>query len=188
MPANRVVETAYIGPFATIDDVNSLTLYKPDELGIRVHMTNEKAYQLVQLDSGATTSTSAGVVAAGQLAYWKDKATYLVTNDIAQAIGGPPAGGANNEHRNEVAGVFTNAVTAGYYTYIQQYGRRNVKAAAGGTYTVGNWAVANTGTAADCTTVNAGTAPGVTPIGLVAGARSAPNAPIDLTIALPHVP
>src|SRR5437867_1619783 len=59
---------------------------QPGSLGIRFEAgTPSNAYQRVQLDSGATSATSVGVVAANQLAYWKDKSKYLVTNDVNQA-------------------------------------------------------------------------------------------------------
>lgn len=185
MPANTTHQTIYqtTGNPATVNDA---TQYKAGELGQHQTDTFGATWQRVQLDSGATSATAVGVVAAGQLAYWKDKSAYIVTNDSAQALGANVGG--NSEFRNEVAGVFGAAITSGYFCFVQQRGRADVKAASGGTYTVGNSAVANTGTVADCTTVAVGTALTVNQIGIVAGARSAPNAPIDLTIAIPWVP
>ena len=188
MPANFSNQSVYTftGNPATM---NVSSLYKPGELGQRIIDTNGNGWQLVQLDSGATSATSVGVVAAGQVAYWKDRTNYIVTNDSNQcltAVGNPAQ--ANSEFRNYPAGVFGVAATAGNYCFVQQRGRANVKAAAGGTYTIGNYAVCNTGTAADITTVAVGTAPTVLSIGLVAGARSAPNAPVDLALEQPDIP
>lgn len=186
MPAGRVNQTIYIGPHASIEQMNDAALYKPGELGGHFRSVDNKEYQLVQLDSGATAATSVGVVAAGQLAYWKDRASYLVTNDSAQALGGQAA---NSNFRNFVAGMFTAAVTANYFGVVQQRGTGNVKAASGGTWSPGNKAVANTGTVADATTATAGTAPGTDPIGSVVGARDSGTgkALVDLTV-LPEVP
>lgn len=61
----------------------------------------------VVLDSGATSANPVGAVAVGQLAFWKDRAAALVTNDKRVAAVGP-AGAIN-----DVAGVFTVAATAG---------------------------------------------------------------------------
>jgi hypothetical protein len=120
------------------------------------------------------------VVAAGDLAFWKDKAPYLVTNDIAQALGAVEA--TNNNKRNFVAGVFLNAVTAGNYCWIQQGGRANVLAASGGTYNVGNIAIADNSTLSDINTISAGTDIGFVVVGLVAGARVSTKANVDLTL------
>ncbi len=162
------------------------TEYKPGELGEIVTVA-EKSFQKVVLDSGATASTAVGIVAAGQVAYWKDKSTYIVTNDSAQALGANSVlNGGNSSFRNEVAGVFGVAVAAAEYCAVQFKGRCNVKAASGGTYGVGNTFVANTGTAADGTTIDVGTAITSIVVGVVAGARSAPNAPIDLNLPNPE--
>ena len=61
MPSNRVVETAYVGPFSDIGSVNSATNYMSGQLGIRVNIQN-KGYQFVQLDTGALTSATNGQV------------------------------------------------------------------------------------------------------------------------------
>jgi hypothetical protein len=128
MPANRVIESIYLGPFTSAEAFNSSTLYKQGELGARVATTGGKEYQLVQLDSGATSANTVGIVAVGQVAYWKDKSRYLVTNDNRVCVGGQSA---NSAYRNEVAGIFRVAVTpgaagdtsgGGYYCFVQQKG------------------------------------------------------------------
>lgn len=125
MPNNRLDPTIYIGPYGTIEGINATTLYKPGELGSQVQVNN-KAYQLVQLDSGATSSTTAGTPVCGHIAFWKDRSKYLVTNDKAQAETPGNAAGAS-----AAAGVFvsltsgaagTATITAGNYGVIQQRG------------------------------------------------------------------
>jgi hypothetical protein len=66
MPANRVIETIYLGQFSSVEAFNASTLYKQGELGARTATTNGKEYQLVQLDSGATSANTVGIVAVGQ--------------------------------------------------------------------------------------------------------------------------
>lgn len=171
----RVIQSPYIGPFSNIENVNeappSSTVtgvgIHVGELGGRTELTQTgtgtKEYQKVQLDSGATSATGVGAVAAGQLAYWKDKSKYLVTNDWTQAIGGQSA---NSAFRNEVAGVFTNAVTAGNYTWIQQKGNTTVLKSVSSTGVAGYWVVGDTtASTAQVALVAAGTAPTVQPLG-----------------------
>ncbi|KKM87466.1 hypothetical protein LCGC14_1268590 [marine sediment metagenome] len=183
MPKNIRHQINYLGPNGTFADFNESSLYYAGALGQR-NTGEAKDYQLVQLDSGATASASTGVVATGDLAFWKAKAPYLVTNDIAQALG--PAAGSNVNKRNAVAGVFLSAITAGNFCWIQQGGRASVLAASGGTYAVGNVAIAGDTTASDITTITAGTDIGFMVVGLVAGVRAAGVAPVDLT--LPGIP
>src|SRR6266478_2897389 len=127
MPSGRIDQSLYIGPFSNIEAMNSTTLYKPGELGSQMQL-GTKSYQLIQLDSGATAATGAGLPVAGQLAFWKSKTSYIVTNDKVQSIGGPAS---NSIQRNFVAGVFnsltsgaagTATITPGNYGVIQQRG------------------------------------------------------------------
>jgi len=126
MPAGRIDQTLYLGPFSNVEAMNATTLYKPGELGSQIQTVNGKAYQLIQLDSGATASTAAGTPVAGHLAFWKDRTKYLVTNDKAQAEN-PGSAAASSS----VAGVFcsltsgaagTATITAGNFGVIQQRG------------------------------------------------------------------
>ncbi len=183
MPNRHRSPIAYLGKDGTFADFNESSLYYAGALGQRVTEVG-KDYQLVRLDSGATASAATGVVAAGDLALWKDKSLYLVTNDIAQALG--PVDATNDNRRNEVAGVFLSAITAGNHCWMQHGGRASVLAASGGTYDVGNLAIAADSTLSDVTTVTAGTAATHTQVGLVAGARSGGKANIDLS--LPGIP
>lgn len=182
------MRTVYYGgsggsdPFA---NMNVSSLYKPGELGnVVVDVSANRRGQIVQLDSGVTSATATGVAAAGQVAFWKDKSNFLVTNDSTQANAvNAPAGGWGNagnatlDAREFTAGILQLAVTGGNFTIILQRtdvkGGFNCLAAAGGTYNAGNSFVANTGTAADGTTVTAGTGTsGSSYIGTVLGARN----------------
>lgn len=188
MPASRGSQTVHIGQGRNIETLNVSELPRPGELGQAVYLPNNKAYQIVQLDSGATASTPTGVVAAGDLAFWMAKGSganpYRVTNDIRAALGAEDA--TQDNKRNEVAGVFTAAVTAGYYCVIQQRGNRSVKSDGGADFTVGDMAIAANTTASDIDRMAAGTAPTHTVVGEVAAAESAGFTSIDLD--LPVVP
>ena len=136
MPSGRVDQSLYIGPFTSIEQMNSTTLYKPGELGSQVQI-GAKGYQLVQLDSGATAST-AGAPVCGSLAFWKSRANYIVTTDKIQAEGANQStatvvSNVIGSTVNSIAGVFcqttsganvagTTSLTAGNYGVIQQRG------------------------------------------------------------------
>ena len=141
------------------DLMNESSLYAPGMLG-NVAEVHDRTYQIVQVDSGATASTSSGVIVANDLGYWKDKDKYLVTNDQAQAIGN----GVSNAWRNFVAGVFRTAVTAGYYCAILQRGDDiPVNATGGG---IGQTAIANSGSDADVAFEAVGTQATYEPLGI----------------------
>lgn len=181
MPAGNANQTMFVFT-GNPETVNVSSLYKGGELGSVVRTTAGKQYQLVQVDSGVTASTGPGVVAATQVAFWKNKATYLVTNDLVQS--GASSGGTGD--RDLAAGIFMNAVTSGNFCFIQQRGRCNVLAASGGTWSDGVKAVANSGTAADAISVAAGTADTYRRIGVCRGTRASTTIPCDLD--LPDVP
>lgn len=84
-------------------------------LGQYYNFANAGRCQSVVLDSGATAATPQGVVAQGQVAFWKSRLKYIVTNNVAQAESAP---GATVD--NDVAGVFGTAVTAGQQCFVQQ--------------------------------------------------------------------
>lgn len=173
----------YLGLTGTFADYDEAALYYAGALGQRTAQDGRE-YQLVRLDSGAVAAADSGIVVANDLAFWKSKVDYLVTNEIAQAIGAEDA--TQDHKRNAVAGVFLSAITAGNHCFIQQAGRASVLAAAGGTYDVGNLAIAGDTVVSDVTTVAAGTAASHTLVGLVAGARASGSAPVDLL--LPGIP
>ncbi len=81
--------------------------YAPGEIGCAFNeQLGGGSYLRVKLDSGATSSSAVGAVAAGQLAFWKDQANSIVTNDKNQCDVGPSGA------VNRVAGVFQMANTA----------------------------------------------------------------------------
>lgn len=184
MPAGRLDQTFYVGPYGSVDAFNTATLYKPGELGGQMQLRNAKGYQLVLLDSGATSATGAGVPLNGHTAYWKNRATYTVTNDKAQAET------TASDSRNSAAGVFLgtggpSAVagaagpTAGNYCFIQQRGTHvgiltNGSAAAAGDVLVG--VAAGTSATAAVVKVTAGTAPTNVPFGIATAATGAVTA------------
>lgn len=177
MPAGRIDQTLYTGT-GSVEGMNVTTLYKPGELGKQIQTTG-KAYQLIQLDSGATAAVTAGAPLCGHTAFWKSRASYLVTNDKNQAEN--IAGDA----RNSICGVFnsltsgaagTASITAGNYGYIQQRGTHvgiltNGTAAAAGDALVAV-ATATSSTAA-VVKVTAGTAPTNVVVGIATAATSA---------------
>lgn len=185
MPSNRVGQTLYIGAVPGPEQLNVATLYKPGELGARMELTG-KAYQLVQVDSGATASTGAGhVPQCGDLAFWKDRKNYLVTNDKVQADVGDNALAVGN--CLSVAGVFCSlktssqaggdtSITPGNYGFIQQRGIHvGVLNTSGGAIKGDALAATITSTSATPTTTkfSPGTVPTTTVVGIATAATSA---------------
>ena len=131
MPAGRFDQSLYVGSQGGVEQMNVTTLYKLGELGKQIQIGN-KAYQLVQVDSGATASTGAGhAPQCGDVAFWKDRKNYLVTNDKVQ-VDVAESGGVGQA--NGVAGVFCSlkttgqaggdtSITPGNYGFVQQRGR-----------------------------------------------------------------
>jgi len=185
MPAGRGSQTVHIGSRSNIEALNVTALDRPGELGQAVVLPNNKSYQIVQCDSGATASAPSGVVVAGDVAFWKDKASYIVTPDLGQAAASESTN--QSSKRNMVAGVFTTAATAGNYCVVQQQGRHaGVKSDGGGDFVSGDTAIAKNTAVSDIDRVAAGTASTHTPLGIVAGAEAAGFTPVDLD--LPVVP
>jgi len=171
-------QTLYLGT-QTHDTFNVSSLYAEGELGA-MEEWRDRRYQRVQLDSGATDSTTVGAVAANQLAYWKDRDNYLVTNDSRFAFNSTLA---NSGYRNAVAGIFRCAVTAGYYCDILQGGNDIPVADGDNTFAAGDFVVAEaTATSAAADAVNAGTAPTVQVIGMATGVTDGTDVPVDVDI------
>lgn len=63
----------------------SFSPYAPGDLGTTFEY-QDKAYTVVQLDSGATSANAVGAPAANQVLFWKNKGTRTVTNDFRQCI------------------------------------------------------------------------------------------------------
>lgn len=96
-------------PQGTSAKTNSPTpFYAPGEIGCGFFDPQTSfSCARVRLDSGATSATPVGAVAAGQLAFWKDRANNLVTNDQRFADTAATTSG----WVNRVAGVFQLAVS-----------------------------------------------------------------------------
>lgn len=155
--------------------------YAGGDLGV-AYDWNDRAYQKVYLDSGATSATPSGVVAATQLAYWKDRANYIVTNDSRFGLLGNTA----LSFRNNVAGLFRSAVPSGSFCWVLQRGRQvNVKEV--GSATPGQVLIASTSTtAADTLGVAINTAPNCLPLGVVVTATSGVTCVADFD--MPNIP
>ncbi len=166
---NQKIQTVYIST-GDPDTMNASELYKPGELGAVFDFAGSRRYQLVQLDSGAVAANTVGVVAATQVAFWKDKTKYLVTNDLRFS------------QRNLVAGIFRTALTAGYYGCILKKGKSINVLAASATYADGDVIIANSGTAAAAINIAAGTAPTYLPIGVARGVSGSGVVPVDVDI------
>lgn len=176
--ANKIqMQPLHLGQYGTPDTYNESTLPRGGEIG-QVLEVDQKSYQLVKHDSGATASTAIGVSAAKQLAFWKDRANYLVTNDSVQTEGGS----TSNAYRNFVAGVYRAAITAGNYCLILQRGNNiNVKEASSGGGVGQNVIAASTNTAS-VAFVAVGTATTYQSLGIAREAGDATDVGVDLDI------
>ncbi len=112
------VETIDFGAGGTPDSFNEATLPVMDVLGV-VTQYNGKAYRLVQHDKG----TGSVATVAGGSAYWKTKASFIVTMDETDA----------EFSLNSVAGGYLRVVTDQYYCFIQIGGRQTLVTVAAGT-------------------------------------------------------
>lgn len=154
----------FAGPQA-VPLLNLATLYKGGELGSRITQVGQE-FQTVKADSGPTS------IAAGDVAFWKDRANYVVTNKLADAP----------EGRNGVAGMFLTTITPGNYCRIQIGGRGYVSIKTAGAPDQGMVAVANSGSSSDVIGIPAGTAPTYQPLGIFTGVLNTGKQPIELTI------
>ena len=181
MPSGRIDQTLYLGPYAGVEQINTTTLYKPGELGSQIQL-GSKAYQLIQLDSGATSATTAGTPVAGHLAFWKNRSTYLVTNDKAQAETPGNAPGAS-----AVAGVFcpttiggaagSATITAGNYGVIQQRGNHIGVLSGSNSAVKGDQLTSDTASGtAQCQKYTPGTAPATVVVATATGSTGAVTA------------
>jgi hypothetical protein len=162
---------------------------QPGSLGIRFEAGwANRAYQRVQLDSGATAATTVGVVLVNQVAYWKDKLHYIVTNDVVQANAYSAQALTNSGFRNFIAGIFrSSALTPGYFIDVLQRGVQ-IPVKTTGAPAIGDVLVSDVSTtAAQAATVTAGTAPGAKAIGVVSGATSGAGA-LQVTLTDVDIP
>ena len=179
MPNTNSYQPFYVGQAASPDTYQELGAgYAAGELGTTGDW-NDRSYQRVFLDSGATSATPAGAVAANQLAYWKQRSTYTVTNDSRFGL----LGGTASSFRNNVAGVFRAAIVAGSACFVLQRGRHiNVKEV--GSATPGMTLIGSTSTtAADALGVAINTAPNCLTLGVVVTATASNVAVADVDIA-----
>ena len=154
---------------------------QPGQLGVAFDY-EDRTYQRVQLDSGVVSANPSGVVAANQVAFWKSKDNYIVTNDRRQAIGGA----ATNSYANFVAGIFRLAATAGNYIDILKKGDNIPCADGGNSFAVGEMVFAELDSVAAVNRVAVGTAVAYQRIGIARGAASGGNVNVDVDIDIEH--
>lgn len=149
-------------PQGTANKTNQPTpLYAPGEAGVVFgDPSTGRIHQRVTLDSGATAASAVGIVAVGQLAFWKDINAAIVTNDKNQCDLGPSAA------INRVAGVFPLAVTAGNYCDIVKKGKA-VSCVSDNSGVIGSQAMADT--TASVARVVGGAAVNTAPVSQVIG-------------------
>ena len=152
------------------------------QLGVE-HDYNDRVYQRVQLDSGATSATPTGVVAANQVAFWRNKDTYTVTNDRRFAMN---LGAATTAYANFVAGIFRLAATAGNYVDVLKAGDNIACADGGNTFAAGETVIAEADSVAAVDRVAVGTAPTYLPLGYARGTASGGNVNVDIDIRVRH--
>lgn len=184
MPHTNRDQTVYVQT-GDPDTWSLAVLQRPGELG-KAYDYNDRAYQRVKLDSGATSATAVGAVAANQLAYWKDRSQYIVTNDKRFAL----LGGVANSFANNVAGIFRSAVPAGYYCDVLIRGRNtavSVATADEGNVTGGVSVIADvTADTASADGVAVGTAVTYQKLGVCRTASTSNVAYVDIDI--PNIP
>lgn len=152
---------------------------QPGGLGLKHESGNPgRTYQRVKLDSGATSATPVGAVAANALAYWKDNVNYIVTNDRRFSV----YGSATQAYQNSVAGVFRLAATAGYYVDILKRATNIPVLDGDNSFAAGESVIAENDAAAAADRVAVGTAPGFQRIGFARGAAANGVVNIDLDI------
>lgn len=153
------------------------------QLGI-IHAYGAREYRRVKVDSGATSATPTGAVAANQLAFWRYQGDstvqpFTVTNDRRFAMN---LGAATNAYANFVAGIFRVAATAGNYVDILTKGSNIPVADGGNNFAAGELIFAELDTAAAVNRVGVGTYPSYLALGRARGAESGGNVNCDIDI------
>ena len=155
---------------------------QPGSLGQKFDF-NDRVYQRVQLDSGCVAANPTGIPAVNQQLYWKDKDTYLVTNDRRQAIGGSLG---TNAYANFVAGVLRLAGTAGNYIDILKKADSVPLLDGGNTFAAGEMVVNELDSVCAADRVAVGTAVTYQRIGIARGAASGGLVSVDVDIDIEH--
>lgn len=159
----------------------SLTpFYARGEIGCRFsEQSSGHEYHRVILDSGATSATPVGAVAANQLAFWKSRQDYLVTNDKRLAEHAATVNG----FVQDVAGIFRVAGTPGYVVDILT-GGLNIPVASDGNGSPGFHAIVDTtaGTANITASASATTAPLSKVVGVIHTAPANGVARVDVHV------
>lgn len=191
MPNSNTQPGIWLGPFGTPDEVHISVADWDSVAGQRgqlgmVHEWNSRTYQRVKLDSGATSATPTGAVAANQLAFWRYQGDstvqpYTVTNDRRFAMNLTEA---TNAYANFVAGVFRVAAAAGEYVDILVKGSNIACADGGNSFAAGELIFAELDSAAAVNRVGVGTYPSYLALGRARGAASggAVNCDIDIPV------
>lgn len=152
--------------------------YALGEVGLTFDI-NDRTFQRVKLDSGATSATPTGAVAVGQVLMWKDRAKYIVTNDSRFAFN---SSGVANAFRDQVAGILMNAATPGYVIDVLQRGL-NIPVASDGNGTKGEQAfMVATTTTPVVGNIAVGTGSGYVRVGFITGPASGGLIGVDVEI------
>lgn len=136
----------------------------------------DKTYRIVQLDSSLASSAT-----RYQLAYWKDRAKYVVTTNPLNSIAGV----------NAPAGVLKSPIVrAGNFTCVQLEGpsRVNSRPADAAAWANGDAAIGSAASQGAVQRVASGTAPTNALIGFVTGAVDATGNTILLNLQIPVTP
>lgn len=150
----------------------AISPYLPGQLG-NTFEWGGNTYTLVQLDSSATAPI------AGQLLYWRNKSTFVVTNVVSRAL----LGGVTNAWRNEIAGICrTASAAAGEYICMLIQGT-DIPCACLATNAVGDMAIsdvsANVGYVLQ---IAVGTAPTYRTVGVFKTVSASNLANVDVAI------
>lgn len=144
---------------------------------------NDRMYQRVQLDSGATSATPSGAPAANDVVYWRDKDQYIVTNDRRFAMN---LGAATNAYNNFIAGQLRYAATAGYYVDILQKGDNISFPDGGNSFAAGETVIGELDAVNAVDRIAVGTAPTYQRIGVARGAASGGLVSVDVDLDYEH--
>jgi hypothetical protein len=142
------------------------TNYAPGQLGGSFDL-NGSTYTLVQVNAGET-------IVAGQLLYWLNKASAIVTGALASA------------NRNQVSGISMVAITgannpSGTLIAMLVKGASIPVTCSATAIAAGNLAEASA-TSGEIDGVVAGTAPGYVKVGIITGAASGGLCPVDVDL------